>query len=150
MPRSAVLVFIGLISVHFAIAQQQPPAKNYSKAELHSLDISYTDLRKELSTVQKDRQQVENVLKAYDAKLKALSVSMQKTEEQIDFGSGIYSYNPNFSSTTQEIKTMEMSYNLKTIDLLSEVQRQEGEIIRAGQALESKYENMKKAKSVSR
>ena len=149
MLRSVVLVFITLISVNFAVAQQAPP-KNYSKSELHSLDISYSDLQKELSTVQKDRQQVENVLKAYDAKLKALSASMQKAEEQIDFASGTYSYDPNFSSTTQQIKAMEMSYNLKTIDLLSEVQRQQGEIVRAGQAVESKYENMKKAKSVNR
>jgi septal ring factor EnvC (AmiA/AmiB activator) len=150
MLRFAVLIFSALIFVNFTIAQQQPPPKNYSKSELHSLNTNYVDLQKELSAAQKDRQQVENTLKAYNLKLKALAESMQKTEEQIDFASGTYSYDPNFSSTTQQIKAMEMSFNLKSIDLMSEIQRQQGEIVRAGQVVDAKYENMKKTKSADR
>jgi hypothetical protein len=45
---------------------------------------------------------------------------------------------------------MELSFNLKSIDLLNEIQREQNELARAAQAINEKYDFMKRKKSADR
>ncbi len=149
MPRSALTIIIILFGMNIAFAQQPLP-KKYTNAELRSLGSRYHDMQKQLSVMLKERKELEETLRAYDAKLRALGETMQKTEEQIDFACGTYSYDANFSAISQQVHAVEMAYNLKTIDLLSEIQREQTEFTRAGQAMGVKYDYMKNLKSSGR
>lgn len=143
-----VLVFI-LCKSAIAFSQQAPPVK-YTKSEIRALESHYEELQKEITELQKQRLSLENALKEYDVKLSKLSQAMAKTEEQIDFASGTFSYNPNFLASTRQIRAMEMSYKLKSMDVLSEIEREKFEFSGVSEALVVKYEKMKNPKSKER
>jgi len=147
MRRTSLSILIFLCLGSFVFSQDTPP-KKYSKAELRALDSKYEEFQKQINAIQKERQKLENALKAYDANLKSLAETLQKSEEQIDFASGIYSYDANFSASTQQVRAMEMTYNLKSVELINEIQREQTAFTQVTTAMARKYEDMQKVKSV--
>jgi cell division septum initiation protein DivIVA len=146
MPLTCVVVlFFSLNS--FA---QQPPAKHYTNKEFRELDDHYGDFQKEIRDIQKQREILETALKAYNIKLKTLAQSMEKTEEQIDFASGTFSYDPDFIASTREVQAIAMAYDLKSVDLISHVHSEHDQLTRVGEVMALKYDKMKKIKSAGR
>ena len=142
-----ILVALSLCS---AVMAQQPPPKQYTKKELNELDDRYGDFQKEIKEIQKHRDALEIALKAYDIKLKTLAQSMEKIEEQIDFASGVYSYDPNFIASAREVQALEMAYNLNSVDLISHINSENTQLARVTEVMAAKYDKMKKMKSTGR
>lgn len=149
MPRM-LPVLLAALSFSSALFAQEPAPKHYTKKELHELDTRYNDFQKNIRDIQKQREALESAMKAYDKTLKALAQSMEKTEEQIDFGSGVYSYDPNFIASTREVQATEMAYNLKSVDLLNEINSEHTQLTRVAEVMAEKYDKMKKIKSTGR
>jgi hypothetical protein len=145
LPTLLAVFFLGS-----SVFAQQPPPKHYSSKELRELNNRYNDFKKNMKEVMKHRQELETSLKAYDVKLKALALSMEKTEEQIDFASGVYSYDPNFIASTREMQAIEMAYNLKSVDLIGHISSENTQLTRVNEAMAAKYDKMEKMKSAGR
>lgn len=141
---------LAALSFSAGVFAQEPAPKHYTKGELHELDSRYSDFQKNVRDIQKQREALEAALKAYDLKLKALSQSMEKTEERIDFGSGVYSYDPDFNASTHEVQATEMGYNLKSVDLLSDINSEHTQLTRVVEVMAAKYDKMKKIQSARR
>ncbi len=144
------LTLLATLSLCFAAFAQQPPPKKYTNKELRELDSRYRDFQKKIKEVQKNREALETALKAYDIKLKTLAQSMEKTEEQIDFASGVFSYDPNFVASTREVQAIEMAYYLKSVDLMGHINSENNQLTRVVEVMAAKYDKMKKMKSSGR
>ncbi len=149
MPRM-LAVLLTALSFSSAVLAQEPAPKHYTKRELHELDMRFDDFQKNIRDIQKQREALESAINEYDIKLKALAQSMEKTEEQIDFGSGVYSYDPNFIASTREVQATEMAYNLKSVDLLNDISSEHAQLTRVSEVMAEKYDKMKKIKSSGR
>ena len=131
------------------ILEAQTPANPYhqfSRKELSEVKSKYEDISKEYRDVQKSRQQLENAIKNYDNKLKRYSEHMEETEQRVDNGLGAYSADPKYLLATRQVSAANMSYNLQSTTLLSNITSQQLQLNAAAGNLTDKYTMLMKMK----
>lgn len=149
MYRTTLVATSLILTLLFALnaAAQQPPPKSYNPKQMRELGGDYKTLQKELQAIEKQRAALEGSLKNYNDKMQILADQMAKTEEKIDFASGIYSYDPRFQNTTQQAQALHMAYDLKSSDLMTHIVSEKFQLDKIKNQVADKYNHMKQSKS---
>ncbi len=152
MPKCTRLLLVLLLLAGIAKAQTPapPPYHKYSRRELSEVKSGYESLSKEFKEVQKNRQALENALRAYDAKIKLFSDQMAALEQRVDNGLGAYSGDPKYLLATRQVEAARMSYSLQSIQLLSNVTNEQLQLNTAFGNLDDKYNTLMKMKGSGR
>ena len=148
MNRMSSVIPALILTFFFSLSAiaQQPPPKSYTPKQMRELGGDYKTLQKQLQNVEKQRAVLEASIRSYNEKMQQLSDQMAKTEDKIDFASGIYSYDPRFESTTQQAQALHMAYDLKSADLVTHISAEKYQLEKMKAEVSDKYNKMKQFK----
>jgi septal ring factor EnvC (AmiA/AmiB activator) len=141
----AGFLFAGMVQ-----AQQPPGYRKISKKELRELKSRYEQLDYEYKEIQKNREQLETTLKAYDAQMKLFTQHLGEVEQQMDNAGGTSPSDPKFLLSTRQVQAAHMSYNLQSIQLLANINNEQLQLSSSETAMHDKYTGLSKIKNSGR
>ncbi len=142
-PGNHLLLLVFPLFFPFAVCAQQDNADHVSKKQIKQMNAQYEQLQNDVKALEQQRIQLEVALKNYDTKLKDLTQSLGKTEQQYDHALP-QSAPEQLLAATRQAEATQMSYNIQFMQVENQLQNQNRQFEIITGMLKTKLDAIKK------